>query len=763
MDQKELKEHLEKIEKLVHSADKFNEMSFRMVLEGMINKGGEEAEYLIVRFIHDNTLDLSTRLNIIRVAGYIQSMHFLVPLKKIIDKEESVQLKKEAVISVAKYNNRQALNILNQALNNISNPVLLEVINNEIGKIKKNNPLFALLPRFQEGEKDPKNFHVTVDILKRILTPADAAMFTGYLDCGKPKIEEGAFEILCFTGDTAVQEAIFKFFQDRCSRIPCLDQPQCRELYALIQKIKHYFFRHPSLIHLQLDNLGTRLFHTKDPRVREMLISIICRSEQSSALSLVNNVYDSDPALRTVIVREYSGNDAAVDLLFEKYQHKTADEDLKTGLIQSLLKSRRGIEYFYSHFPSLEAGEKEMIVNQLPLGGETGHDLSNFIRMIFQTEPINLKVALMKRAKEYYEFSLKDILFDFDREDEFSLVEQEYLDAITHLFPVTSIKKLMERIAYGDLSMPGVKRYLKQVSQLVTAGLVFCFEDTRFISRLVNKIIFFNNPDLNVLFLGILRHIKTFDLKTVKNMEEALSFFINTRGAKISVKEGDEVRKIRIAVKDLLYEIKAVEDGCKSLESMFAGPVSDADQMANLFSRHSLCISLLTERVTRSIEKKLARAGIKALKQWIEFFRRFPMPGMQVKDAIAQKARQQKGALRSQMNQLLQSLPEEPYKIVFRLNDRRITALFRDQCQEIIPGIPLSTEADAWQEGDMLICDAENLKDFILKDSLPAKKLFLILEKTSDFSSFQEYNPRTLVKPFSAYRIMKEILRELYI
>jgi hypothetical protein len=763
MDEKELEEHLEKIEKLVHSADRFNEMSFRMVLEGMIAKGGEEAEYLIVRFIHDNALDLFTRLNIIRAAGYIQSVHFLVPLKKIIEKEESVQLKKEAVISVAKYNNRQALNILNRALNSISNPVLLEVINNEIGKIKKNNPLFALLPRFQEGEKDPKNFQVTVDILKRILAPADAAMFTGYLDCGRPMIEEGAFEILCFTGGAGVGEAIFRFFRERCTRVPCLDQPECRELYDLVRKIKHYFFRHPRFIHLQLDNLGSQFFQIKDPRVREVLISVICRSEQPSALLLVNKVYDSDPGLRAVIVREYSGNDAAVDLLFEKYRNKTADEDVKRGLIRSLLKSRKGIDYFYSRFSSLEPGEKEMIVDQLPLGGETGHDLSHFIRMIFQTGQLNLKVALMKRAKEYYEFSLEEILFAPGREDEFSLVEEEYLDTITRLFPVTSAKKLMERIAYGDLSMPGVKRYLEQVLQSVSAGLVFCFEDTRFISRLINKIIFFNNPDLNVLFLGILRHIKTFDLKTVKNMEEAISFFINTRGAKISVKEGDEIRKIRVAVKDLLYEIKTVEDGCKSLEGMFAGPAPDADQLANLLSRYSLCISLFTGQVNRSIEKNLARAGIKALNQWLEFFRRFPMLGMQVKDAIAQKTREQKGDLHLQMNRLLQSLPKEPFKIVIRLNDRRIIALFRDQCREIIPGIPLSTEADAWQEGDMLICDAENLKDFILKDSLPAKKLFLILEKTSDFSSFQEYNPRTLVKPFSAYRIMKEILRELYI
>jgi len=141
-------ESLDKIEKLINSAAKFNEMSFRMVLEGLVNKGGEEAEYLMVRYINAQDLDLTTRINVIRVVGYLQGAHFLIPLKKLIDSDENIQLKKEAVISVSKYNDRRALNILNRALANIKNPLLLETINAEIAKIKKNNRSFhAIIPK----------------------------------------------------------------------------------------------------------------------------------------------------------------------------------------------------------------------------------------------------------------------------------------------------------------------------------------------------------------------------------------------------------------------------------------------------------------------------------------------------------------------------------------------------------------------------------------------------------------------------------------
>ena len=54
MDEKEVRQQIDKIEKLINSSDKFNEMSFRMVLEGLINKVGEEAEYIIVHYINND-------------------------------------------------------------------------------------------------------------------------------------------------------------------------------------------------------------------------------------------------------------------------------------------------------------------------------------------------------------------------------------------------------------------------------------------------------------------------------------------------------------------------------------------------------------------------------------------------------------------------------------------------------------------------------------------------------------------------------------
>ena len=94
----EKEEYIEKIENLIYSADKFNEMSFRLVLEGLVNKGGEEAEYLLVRFINSKEVDIPTRINIIRVVGYIQSPHFLIPLKKVIDNEDNIHLKRWFVL-----------------------------------------------------------------------------------------------------------------------------------------------------------------------------------------------------------------------------------------------------------------------------------------------------------------------------------------------------------------------------------------------------------------------------------------------------------------------------------------------------------------------------------------------------------------------------------------------------------------------------------------------------------------------------------------
>ena len=80
-----------------------------------------------------------------------------------------------------------------------------------------------------------------------------------------------------------------------------------------------------------------------------------------------------------------------------------------------------------------------------------------------------------------------------------------------------------------------------------------------------------------------------------------------------------------------------------------------------------------------------------------------------------------------------------------------------------MPDVPVDTETDELDEEDMLLCDTVTLKDFILKNTLPSQKLFLFIENISEFESFKTYNPRPFLKPFSAHRIIKEVLKEIYL
>jgi hypothetical protein len=196
---------------------------------------------------------------------------------------------------------------------------------------------------------------------------------------------------------------------------------------------------------------------------------------------------------------------------------------------------------------------------------------------------------------------------------------------------------------------------------------------------------------------------------------------------------------------------------------VFARNEIDFEQIADFLTRHPLCAALHIRRLNQLVSSRLQAAKPRVLRQWIQLFYQFPIVGVLVKDAILEKVHFQKSPLSPALTKLYQSLPGEPFKVVIHLSNRSFTAGLKEQCHELIPMIPISTEGDQWQEGDLLLCDPDTLKEFILKNTLPSKKLFLLLEKRSDFSTYKSYNARPLMKPFSAYKVFKEILKEIFI
>lgn len=237
---------LEQIDELVSQVVDPDDMRFRLHLETLVKKGGRDTENAIAQYITGTYVSISTRINLVRMAGYIRSTAFLVPLKRVIELGEDSLLREEAISSIAKYNDRRALDVLEWALGKIKNPRLQETINQAIAGIKNNNPMLAMLPRFLQGSKDSELFQITLKIFKRILDPADAKSFILYLHHGDQVVAEGAFEVLCFRGDAAVFYFIAEFFREQ-SRLLLRDAEHktgSERLSTLVAALHEYLKRH---------------------------------------------------------------------------------------------------------------------------------------------------------------------------------------------------------------------------------------------------------------------------------------------------------------------------------------------------------------------------------------------------------------------------------------------------------------------------------------------------------------------------------------
>lgn len=205
---------LEQIDGLVRGAGAEGGRDFRLRLEELVRQGGRSTENAIVHYITGRAVGMATRIDLVRMAGYIRSDAFLLPLKKVIAMGEDDLLREEAILSIAKYNDRRALDILESALARIAKPQLQAVITQAIERIKANSPLLAMLPRFLRGGRDSDLFQVTLKVFKKILAPADARTFIAYLHHGDQAVSEGSFEILCARGDEAVYFFVAEYFRE---------------------------------------------------------------------------------------------------------------------------------------------------------------------------------------------------------------------------------------------------------------------------------------------------------------------------------------------------------------------------------------------------------------------------------------------------------------------------------------------------------------------------------------------------------------------
>lgn len=750
-----------KIHQLVENAQQYNGMEFRLALEELVKGAEEEAEYVIVHYLTDKKLNPETRMDIIRVAGYFQRPAFLVPLKKIIDTEQHSRIQKGAIVSVAKYNDRRALNILNSAFQKLkNNPLLMSTINNEISRIKENNPILALMPRFQEGSKNSKTFNVALDILKRILTPSDATVFTKFLSANDPLVQKGAFEILCITGDIFHDEDILGYYQRRFEEIPCLAEKECNELYMLTHHIRQYLTRYQFLIEEQVPNMIGQYGKVTDIRVRQLLLSVMCKSKENEAMGFIRETYEQQEDVRASIIGDLAGNETATGFLFDLYNGMPPDDALREPVIITLLTLKEGLAFFVREFFTLSFEDQLVITQNLPYAGQ--HDLVEFIKQIFQSDIYRLKEILLSKVKETYEFSVKDLLFEPEKEREFYFMGDEYFDTVTRLFPLASLKRLLTKVASPEESVSKTKKYLTRIGKVLEMELLININNKKALPALFNKIIKSNNKELNVQFLEVIKNFRTLDPTTYQNLREALGLFITQRQTNLSPEETGALNRIKRSLNDLFYELKRLHEGKAAMERMLKAKSLDFETLTNMMKTYQLTVVMNDKKFFAYLADQFKKCTTQNVEAWTDFLGRFPKAAGMIKPSITDKLKGKSEIEYGALLEMVDSLSGAPPRLVLMFNNRHFTAVLQEQFAEAAPHIALSITETQLRDTDTLLTDAEALRDRILQGKLLPAKIYLFLEELAGFSDFKVYNPRNFVKPFVYYRIVKEILQEIY-
>ncbi|MCG6536612.1 MAG: response regulator, partial [Syntrophales bacterium LBB04] len=188
---------LERFSKLLESGMDLEEQEFQSLMNQMAEEIGQEAEKKLIQQLDAATKGSPLLIRILGAMGSQPRQAYLEPLKRLIERSPHYQLRKEAILVLAKKGDDSVLQALTYLQEKVNNSSLQTIIVSEISAIKQNKPYLGIMPLFLEGQKDPKTHKNIVNTLKKIIKPEDVVAFTAYLDKDDPVVRLGAFELLC--------------------------------------------------------------------------------------------------------------------------------------------------------------------------------------------------------------------------------------------------------------------------------------------------------------------------------------------------------------------------------------------------------------------------------------------------------------------------------------------------------------------------------------------------------------------------------------
>lgn len=746
-----------KIRNLVKNADKFENMQFRLLLEELIKQGGRDAENLVGSIATSDEYDSLTRINVIRCMGYITSNTFLIPLRKILESPENLNLRKAAIISISKYNDKRALNMLSMALKRMENPILQDSISAEISRIKEDNPILGLLPKFLNGVNDPKTFRATLDVLKKVLNPKDAHTFIYHLNSEIPFVGDGAFEVLCCRGDDSVKFSIFDYFKKKLKGITCIEEEECLSLLHLITQLEKFIVRNPETINYVLKELKELFKTVKDPQIKDLLVSMFGSSHKREVLAIVEEVYNKDESRREQVIEKLKGNEDGAYILLYKYKK---EDPLKEKLMLALLTTQKGADYITEIFETLSPGYQKRVLDNINI------DNYRFFKILMEgflmSSDYGRKRYALEKMKESRDFTFHSILFDAQYEKDFLRMHQDFISVISELFPVKTFKFFLSRVIELDAARALMRRYFDPAENpFITAEALITEQSPEELSNFAEKLIKFNNKELNISILTAFYYIKTFDYQTLSAWQNMMSTLRAQRGARLSPEEKGLLNKVNANFLNINGDIKKIQQGDANIKHFLEKEFPDYDILDYILKTHPLAFFDRRHQIIDRIKKTFKMVNELDAFDSIKFLLRHPRLSIYFKEEIEASTRSSNYLLKEDADKLTETMPKS-LRIVLIFAENIIYAFFKDQLHELLPEAEVVEGPDI-QPNDILISDSASMEKLATENRVNTKRLFVLIKDTSEFHAIKDFKPKVFPSPFSLNKVMKTLLPSLFI
>jgi hypothetical protein len=280
------------------------------------------------------------------------------------------------------------------------------------------------------------------------------------------------------------------------------------------------------------------------------------------------------------------------------------------------------------------------------------------------------------------------------------------------------------------------------------------------LENFVEKLIKFNNKDLNLNVLTAFYYAKTLEFTTLSNWQKMLNDFKGMRGNRMSPEEKGLLNKINSNFLNVNGDIKKIQAGDSNINHFLEKQFPDYDILEYILKKHPTAFFVRREEIFERIRRTFKMVNELDAFDSIKYLLKRKRLSIYFKDEIKKSTQSANYLLKQDAEKLKASMPRK-LRFVLVFKEDIFYSYFKEQLHELLPEVEVVESHDN-EPDDMLIADSESLQDLASENRVNTKRLYILLKDKAEFASIKDFKPKVFPLPLSLNKVMKAIIPELY-